>query len=1078
MKALRKALIAILSAALGCCFFASCISTKLSVTYVVDGETYRVQDYDMDTQISLPTPPTKEGHTFIGWYTDEALTVPYAEGKISAGLTLYAKFEVSSVYIIVNTDGGEKIEAIEVVPGGDYTVPEATKEGYTFLGYTYIDENGDEVDFPLSGKYPANVGIRITAKYAINKYDVTFVADEETTVEVAHGSVAIAPATDKVGYTFDGWYTSATEQTADTKFDLATAITGEITLYAKYTPKTFTITVNGAELGYVNPQVVYGETYTLVTPNRGENYEFVKFTRNGEDFPATGTYTWTEDIAVEAVWDGTGKDIMFFDGNKELTDLRIETEYDADLPAVLPAVPEKAGYETDGKWYTEAGEEFVLEGKVTGDIRLYAKYTAIEYTVTFLVWDKATKEMKEIPVPVLYGETVDLPDVLERDSYDFKGYFYNGELFDNSVGYSYTMDITVEQKWELRADASLFEYVADGDYFVEREDYDDEWTYVYLVNSNKNSDPYTYTFAESIVLTMVTEGGDAYATVEGNTLTTKKAGEFVIQVNNNDNVYERTVKTVDEVASLTVGGTSYDSAWGLNAEGTDYKRNATDVWDKKVAVDAGEMMKVGRNNFIPELNINGGITTIDKANVVIEVTVDGEATADYTVANGAINFGESLSGKAVSVSIEPRYAVDSDHKVVYNVQLNEGVNVYTNDDLKVAYANAAIKEINVLRNIMAALSADQTNTIPADVTGGYPVTCPKNGMDEDNATGVYQRENGSLKLNGNYFTVDGSAIPLVDGRDGRGHNVEAYALQNVQFSIFLFGTRNVDCFDTCTMENLNVIGNGDMDATAKTGYLIDGKEVLKYSGGCIGIQVGGGTLALNNVTSRFGAFAVNAYAGDPMKGQDGNYTHRSKVVATDCKFEKSWANNMYIWGFGSITLNSCYIGSANGAAIHFDARPSETGVNGALTLNDTTIENWVIGTEAWFQAYNADQAVGSIKTQVEGAVGALGGMVGTPRTVTKGETVNFVFLMKQTGDEEDWIPDPEGQGTIDVNFASLDVMAVAPILMKVQAGGTPTAEEYAFLQSAAPTVMTQYAQFVGSIPSIARMMGYVEIINA
>ena len=187
MKALKKALVAVLGAVLGCCFFVGCLSTKLSVTYMVDGETYRVQEYEMDTQISLPTAPTKEGYTFIGWYTDEALTVPYAEGAITAGLTLYAKFSVSSVYIAVNTAGGEKIDPIEVVPGADYTIPEAVKEGHTFLGYIYVDENGDEQEFPLSGKYPSTASIKVTAKYEINKYTVTFVGAETSEQEVAYG---------------------------------------------------------------------------------------------------------------------------------------------------------------------------------------------------------------------------------------------------------------------------------------------------------------------------------------------------------------------------------------------------------------------------------------------------------------------------------------------------------------------------------------------------------------------------------------------------------------------------------------------------------------------------------------------------------------------------------------------------------------------------------------------------------------------------------------------------------------------------------------------------------------------------
>ena len=383
MKALKKALLAVLGAVMGCCFFVGCLSTKMEVTYMVDGEVYRVQEYEMDTQISLPTAPTKEGYTFIGWYTDEALTVPYAEGAINQGITLYAKFSISTVYIVINTDGGTiSNKAVEVVPGEDYTIDAPVKEGYTFVGYTYVDANGDEQEFPLSGKYPSSASIAITAKYQINKHTVKFVGETETEVSVDYGSTVAEQAAEKAGYNFDGWFTAAE---GGEKFDFKTAIKQDVTLYAQYSPKTFTITVNGAQAGYANPSVVYGETYTLVAPEL-ENFEFVKFTMNGKDFPATGTYTWTEDIAVDAVWDGEGKFVWFYDGATELSDLRIVTEYDADMTAIrLPNVPAKDGYTTDNKWYTDAActTEFVAEGKITTDVKLYAKYTANTYTVIF-----------------------------------------------------------------------------------------------------------------------------------------------------------------------------------------------------------------------------------------------------------------------------------------------------------------------------------------------------------------------------------------------------------------------------------------------------------------------------------------------------------------------------------------------------------------------------------------------------------------------------------------------------------------------------------------------------------------------
>lgn len=1004
MKALKKALVAVLGAVLGCCFFVGCLSTKISVTYVVDGETYRVQEYEMDTQVSLPTPPTKEGHTFIGWYTDEALTVPYAEGTITAGLTLYAKFSVSTVYIVVNTAGGEKIEAIEVVPGGDYTIPEAVKEGHTFLGYIYVDENGDEQEFPLTGKYPSNVGIKITAKYSVNKYTVTFSGVEEQ--EVAYGSVAVAPNADRAGYTFDGWYTSETEQTEDTKFDMSTAITDDITLYAKYTAKTFTITVNGAQQGYANPSVVYGETYMLVAPEL-ENFEFVKFTMNGKDFPATGTYTWTEDIAVDAVWDGEGKFVWFYDGATELSDLRIVTEYDADMTAIrLPNVPAKTGYSTDNKWYTDAAcmQEFVAEGTVTDNISLYAKYTANEYVVTFKVWDKATKAMKDVAVSVTYGQTIaNVPARAERDAYDFKGYFMGEEPFDVNKAYAYTENITVEEKWELREDASLFEYNAGGNYFTERENYDADWTYVYLVGE-------TYTFAETVSMSMVTAGGDAFADVAGNILTAKAPGMFVVSVNNNGNVYTRTIKTVEYIKSMSIGGTGYDTAWGLNAEATDYKRNSTDVWDRKVAVSAGEVMKVGKANFIPELNVNGKVTAFDTASINVSVTVDGEETKDYTVANGAINFGNSLVGKKVTVTLAPKYAVNSAHKAVYEVEVNEAVNIYNNADLKANFANAKVTEMNILRNIEVALSEDQVYTFTIN---GYTITSPKNEIpgDVDIATGAYTRRSGSLKINGNYFTVDGSKLPLMDARVPYETNYNelgtGYHTLDIRFAIFLFGTRDANSTDVFTMENLNINGNGNLNADA--GYDLNGQKVLQYSGAAIGVEIGSGKLNMNNITSRYGSFSLLASTNSNFM-RNGVAVNGAEVVATDCKFENSWANNIYANGFISVTLDSCYIGAANGAALHFDTKGSTIASDSELNLlNDTDIQNWVSGTEAWFVAQGGTAAVTAIKGQMQpGLQTATQNTKSVVKTIGGVEKINFAVLMRARGKNSEWTTDAHG----------------------------------------------------------------------
>ena len=1097
MKALKKALVAVVTAVLGCCFFVGCLKTKISVTYMVDGVSYTVQNYEMDETISLPTPPTKEGYTFVGWYTDAALTQPYAAGKISAGMTLYAKFSEAAVYyIIVNPMGGAKIPAIEVVPGGAYTVPEAVKEGYTFVGYTYIDSNGDEQPFPLTGTYPSNVSIQITAQYEINKYTVTFVGATESTQEVAYGSVAIAPATEKAGYDFAGWYTSETEQTEETKFDITKGITDNVTLYAKYTPKTFTITVNGAEIGYVNPTVVYGETYTLATPVR-ENHEFEGFVRNGEDFPATGVYTWTENIAVSVKWGGDARDVMFHDGQNEITDLRVETEFGADMTAIrLPNVPAKAGYSTDNKWYTDAActQEFVASGTVTDDIKLYAKYTANEYTVTFMVWDIASKSMKEVEVQVTYGETFNAPARAERDAYNFLGYVMNGEPFDTAKAYAFTTDITVEEKWELRDDASLFEYNKNGNYFTERETYDDNWTFVFVVTATP------YKFSDSTTLTLVNPADAKYATVEGNTLTAKAVGEFVVEINVAGNVMTRNFKTVEFIQSMSLAGTTYDTAWGLTADGSNYKRNTTDVWDRKVAVSAGEAMKVGMTNFIPELNINGKVTAFDD-NFTATVEENGVAVTDYSVADGVINFGASLVGKKLTVTIVPKYAVHSNHKAVYTVEVNEAYNVYDDEDMKEAFANPSVSEINVLRNINPVLPARLTNTW-VDEWGKTQISAMPYEKLIDPATGsyythqysvgIYERRSGNLKINGNYFTVDGGKIPLTDARDGVSDFLKpgtGFGILDTPLSIFIFGRYGSGDMSSYQVDNLNIQGNGDMDASAA--YKYDGVDVLKYSGATININNEGGYLTTTNVTSRFGAFGFHAFSRYEL-----DYECSAVLTMIDCKSEKNWANNVYVQGFIRLTLDGCYIGEANGAAVHFDTRGSAWSMDSSLKIvNGTNIQNWVSGSEAWFNAQGLGAAIGMIKALAEpGVQQVTSGAKTLIKNIDGKEKINFAILVKQCGDTSTWNTDIKAPGYIaggqDAAFASylqstygtyasaLDAAKPEFSYMDIEYAGYLQAANPSALGSYVPAHMNDQWVKVRSAAVGFLVEAYCEIVNA
>lgn len=87
------------------------------------------------------TDPTKENASFDGWYTDEALTVPYDYAAVTESLDLYAKWVDASeqVTVTLHKNNGEENEIISVPKGTVPELPTPTKENASFDGW-YLDE--------------------------------------------------------------------------------------------------------------------------------------------------------------------------------------------------------------------------------------------------------------------------------------------------------------------------------------------------------------------------------------------------------------------------------------------------------------------------------------------------------------------------------------------------------------------------------------------------------------------------------------------------------------------------------------------------------------------------------------------------------------------------------------------------------------------------------------------------------------------------------------------------------------------------------------------------------------------------
>ena len=190
---------------------------------------------------------TRTGYTFAGWATTAAGSVSYNNGANysigTADVTLYAKWNSNVSYNITFDAGGGLggTGPTAMLGGSALSAPVVTKTGFTFNGWS-----------PAVPSTVPFADTTYTAQWTPINYTITFDANGGiggTSPSVAYGTMPIAPAVTRVGYTFTSW-SPAIE-----------TVTGAATYTAQWTPNNYTITfdANGG-IGGTTPSVPYGAT--------------------------------------------------------------------------------------------------------------------------------------------------------------------------------------------------------------------------------------------------------------------------------------------------------------------------------------------------------------------------------------------------------------------------------------------------------------------------------------------------------------------------------------------------------------------------------------------------------------------------------------------------------------------------------------------------------------------------------------------------------------------------------------------------------------------------------------------------
>ena len=265
------------------------------------------EQYTYGETVTLQSPPSRTGYTFVGWYGDWSCTGSPVTG-ISAtdtgNKTFYALWTANTYTVSFDANGGDVTpDSMTVTYNGNYSgLPTLTRTGYTFNGWFTAAEGGQQVT--ASTKVQITADQTLYAHWTVKSYTITFNTNggsEIAPITQDYGTAITAPADPtRTGYTFTGWDNAIP----------STMPAEDLTITAQWTANTYTVTftVYGGTLnGDPTKTVTYGQTYgklPTATPSNDNMIFLGWFTGSagGEKVTADTIVQITKDQTLIARW--------------------------------------------------------------------------------------------------------------------------------------------------------------------------------------------------------------------------------------------------------------------------------------------------------------------------------------------------------------------------------------------------------------------------------------------------------------------------------------------------------------------------------------------------------------------------------------------------------------------------------------------------------------------------------------------------------------------------------------------------------------------------------------------------------
>ncbi len=450
MKLFAKICTIVFALALVLCI-ASCGATN-TVQYTVSfdsdgGESVESIKVDENGKINEPTSPTKAGYTFMGWYCGETKW-DFAESTVTSDTKLTAKWSVVNYTLGFSLGGGTaegEFPEGYTVEDDSISIPNPTREGYTFAGWTYEGAEAPVRDLVIRAGTTGNKSY--TAVWTVIKYNInvslgggTPGGSYPTDYTVEDGTITFERPT-RDGYDFKGWSVDGSDALIK-DLSIDATLLGDRTLTAVWTVIKYNITVSlgGGTPGgsYPTDYTVEDGTITFERPTR-DGYDFDGWSVDGSDAlikDLSIDATLLGDKTIAAVWT-----VIKFNITIELDGGTAGGTYPVDYTIedsdIIFDDPTRNGYDFGG-WLIEGSDKPIFDLQIdagsVGDIKITAIWIVIEFNITIEL-DGGTASGTYPTDYTIEDDDIVIADPT-RDGYEFGGWSVEGEdepVFDLTI---------------------------------------------------------------------------------------------------------------------------------------------------------------------------------------------------------------------------------------------------------------------------------------------------------------------------------------------------------------------------------------------------------------------------------------------------------------------------------------------------------------------------------------------------------------------------------------------------------------------------------------------------------------------